>query len=125
MVRRLTDPDLAGLAPELGWATPNPEWSVAEARRVRDAGREAERLLKLQQLDAAEAKRVAELATREQLELDFGGLVDQVQETAPERLWSILRSKGIERAVRARPEGLRGKAARLMLLRAAESGELR
>ena len=124
VVMRLTDPDLVQLPPGEGWAAPNPDWVKLEGRRQRDAAAMREQLAKRQEQQRAEEKRTADLAARKQLELDFGPLVDQVEQSAPERLWSILRAKNVERVVRSSPEGFRGKIARLLLLRAAEAGEL-
>ena len=124
VVMRLTDPDLVSLPPEEGWAPPNPEWVKLDQRRKHAAESAERQRLAAEKAQADEDKRVAENAKREQLELAFGPTLDQLEQTAPDRLWSILRECGMEHFAKRPGIGFRSKVTRLKLLRAVEAGQL-
>lgn len=130
VVVRLTNPDFAALPPQEGWPHEIDATWLKEHKRREDARRrrdEADRLSA--ERDAREARRVAELTAAQQLELQFGGLVDELIVKSPEYLWTVLTRFNEQvgkwgRNATTNPSGFHSKVVRSQLLRCAAAGLL-
>lgn len=131
LVERLTNADYAALPPSEGWSEKllSPAWVKAYARQLEVQRQQAE----LQKANQDQAKReAAETARRvrcEQLEMNFGPLLDQLAARDPGYLWAAVTRFNEDLASWGRnekknPSGLAAPLIRRRLLDMAERGEL-